>query len=156
MKFQPPGARPVMRLTPVASTLPTVAEIMTLRRIPAASASATMRMTGSVRFPQSGVEERVSTSTAGDDRLRTDLDLDGSVQIRTVLDKGPASAAVSGGTARELTGKQLAQTRLGHPSVLFGDWRKYYDTVRVARAGVLGGRKVMASCLNRLGCLPCG
>ena len=52
MNFQRPGA-PVMRLTPVASTLPTVAEIMTLRRIPAASASATMRTTGSVRFPQS-------------------------------------------------------------------------------------------------------
>ena len=91
MNFQRPGALPVMRLTPVASTLPTVDEIMTLRRIPAASAIATMRMTGSVRFPQSGVEGRFSSSSAGDDRLRTDLDLDGSVQIRTVLNKGRAS-----------------------------------------------------------------
>ena len=33
MNFQRPGALPVMRLTPVASTLPTVDEIMTLRRI---------------------------------------------------------------------------------------------------------------------------
>ena len=38
MNFHPPGGRPVMRLTPGASTLPTVAEIMTLRRIPAVSA----------------------------------------------------------------------------------------------------------------------
>ena len=65
MNFHPPGGRPVIRLTPVASTLPTVAEIMTLRRIPAASANATMRTTGSVRFPQSGVEGRFSSSTAG-------------------------------------------------------------------------------------------
>ena len=115
MNFHRPGALPVMRLTPVASTLPTVDEIMKLRRIPAASAVATMRTTGSVRFPQSGVEGRFSSSTAGDDRLRTDLDLDGSVQIRTVLNKGRASAAVSGAPSRELTGKQLAQTRLGHP-----------------------------------------
>ena len=31
---------------------------------------------------------------------------------------------------------------LAHPSVLFGDWRKYYDTVRVVRTGDLGGRKI--------------
>ena len=152
MNFQRPGA-PVMRLTPVASTLPTVTEIMTLRRIPASSARATMRTTGSVRFPQSGVEGRFSSSTAGDNRLRTDLDLDGSVQIRTVLNKGRASTAVSG-KSRELTGKQLAQTRLGHPSVLFGDWRKFYDTVRVVRAGELGGRKIYVVRLESAGLPP--
>jgi len=96
MNLHPPGAQPMMRLTPVASTLPTVAEIMTLRRLPAASAIATMRTTGSVRFPQSAVEGRFSSSTAGDDRLRFDLDLDGSVQMRTVLRDGRASLAVSG------------------------------------------------------------
>jgi CubicO group peptidase (beta-lactamase class C family) len=154
MNFHPPGGRPVMRLTPGASTLPTVAEIMTLRRIPTASATATMRMTGSVRFPQSGVAGRFSTSTAGDDRLRTDLDVDGSVQIRTALNKGRASAAVSGAPSRELTGKQLAQTRLAHPSVLFGDWRTYYDTVRVVRAGELGGRKVYDVQLESAGLPP--
>jgi hypothetical protein len=154
MNVHRPGAQPVMRLTPVASTLPTVAEIMTLRRIPPASAIATMRTTGSVRFPQSGVEGRFSSSTAGDDRLRTDLDLDGPVQIRTVLNKGRASVAVGGAPSVELTGKQLAQTRLGHPSVLFGDWRKYYDTVRVVRAGELGGRKVYGVQLESAGLPP--
>ncbi len=154
MNFHRPGAQPVMRLTPVASTLPTVAEIMTLRRIPAASAIATMHTTGSVRFPQSAVNGRFSSSTAGDDRLRTDLDLDGSVQIRTVMNKGRASAAVSSAPSMELTGKQLAQTRLGHPSVLFGDWRKYYDTVRVVRAGELGGRKVYGIQLESAGLPP--
>ena len=178
MNLHRPGAQPVMRLTPVASTLPTVDEIMTLRRIPArlradavapgryggqaASAVTTMRTTGSVRFPQSGVEGRFSSSTAGDDRLRTDLDLDGSVQIRTVLNKGRASAAVSGPSAglgagapsMELTGKQLAQIRLGHPSVIFGDWRKYYDTVRVVRAGELGGRKFYGVQLESAGLPP--
>jgi hypothetical protein len=127
---------------------------MTLRGIPAASAVGTMRTTGSVRLPQSGVEGRFSSSTAGDDRLRTDLDLDGSVQIRTVLNNGRASAAMTGAPSRELTGKQLAQTRLGHPSVLFGDWRKYYDTVRVVRAGEVGGRKVYGVQLESAGVPP--
>ena len=154
MNFHRPGALPVMRLTPVASTLPTVDEIMKLRRIPAASAAGTMRTSGSVRFPQSGVEGRFSSFAAGDDRLRVDLDLDGSVQMRTVLSKGRASVAVSGAASRELTGKVLAQTRLGHPSVLFGDWRKYYDAVRVVRAGALGGRKVYGVQLESAGLPP--
>ena len=151
MNFQRPGALPVMRLTPVASTLPTVDEIIRLR---APRDGGHVRTTGSVRFPQSGVDGRFSTSSAGDDRLRTDLDLDGSVQIRTVLNKGRASAAAGGALSRELTGKQLAQTRLGHPSVLFGDWRKYYDTVRVVRTGVLGGRKVYGVQLEAAGLPP--
>jgi hypothetical protein len=54
----------------------------------------------------------------------------------------------------ELTGKQLAQARLGHPSVLFGDWRKYYDTVRVMRAGEVGGRKIYGVQLESAGLPP--
>ena len=45
----------------------------------------------------------------------------------------------------------LAQTRLGHPAVLFGDWRKDYDAVHVVRAGVLGGRKVYGIQLESAG-----
>ena len=154
MNVHRPGALPVMRLTPAASTLPTVDEIMKLRRIAPASAIATVRTTGSVRFPQSAVEGRFSTVSAGDDRLRTDLDLDGSVQIRTVLNKDRASRAASGAASSELTGKSLAQMRLGHPGVLLGDWRKYYDGIRVVRSGVLGGRKVYGVQLESAGLAP--
>ena len=56
--------------------------------------------------------------------------------------------------ARELTGKPLAQTRLGHRSVLFGDWRKYYDAVRVVRAGEFSGRKVYGIQLESAGLPP--
>jgi CubicO group peptidase (beta-lactamase class C family) len=154
MNFQRPGGLPLMRLTPVASTLPTVDQIMALRRIPSASDSTTMRMTGTVRFPQSGVAGRFSSSSAGDDRLRTDVDLDVSVQMRTVLNEGRASRTVAGAPSTELTGKQLAQMRLGHPAVLFGDWRKYYDGIRVVRTGVLGGRKVYGVQLDSAGLPP--
>ena len=44
--------------------------------------------------------------------------------------------------------------RLGHPSVLFGDWRKYFDAVRVVRAGALGGRKVYGIQLESAGLPP--
>ena len=69
MNVHRPGAVPVLRLTPIAP-LPTVDEIMTLRRIASAPAIATMRATGTVRFPQSAVDGRFSSSSAGDDRLR--------------------------------------------------------------------------------------
>jgi hypothetical protein len=61
---------------------------------------------------------------------------------------------VSGAPFTELTGKALAQTRLGHPSVLFGDWRKYYDAVRVVREGAMGGRKVYGIQLESAGLPP--
>jgi hypothetical protein len=61
---------------------------------------------------------------------------------------------MSGSPFRELTGKELAQTRLGHPSVLFGDWRKYYDTVRVIRTDKLGGRKIHVVQLESAGLPP--
>ena len=154
MNVHRPGAAPVLRLTPIASTLPTVDEIMTLRRIASAPAIATMRATGTVRLPQSALGGRFSSSTAGDDRLRQDLNLDGSMQIRTVLNQGRAWQAVSGAVSRELTGKQLAQTRLGHRSVLLGDWRKYYDTVRVVRTGEFGGRRVYGIQLDSAGLPP--
>jgi CubicO group peptidase (beta-lactamase class C family) len=154
MNVHRPGATPTLRLTPIASTLPTVDEIMTLRRIASATTIATMRATGTVRFPQSAVDGRFSSSSAGDDRLRVDLDLDGPMQIRTALNNGRAWQAVSGAETRELTGKQLAQTRLGHRSVLFGDWRKYYDAIRVVRAGQLGGRKVYRVQLESAGLPP--
>ena len=153
MTFHRPGAAPVMRLTPLAP-LPTVDEIMKLRRIPAASAAGTMRTTGSIHFLQSAVHGRFSSSIAGDDRLRLDIDLDTSLQIRTVLNTGGASASVSGASSRDLAGRELAQMRLDHPSVLFGDWRKYYDAVRVVRAGVLGGRKVYGIQLESAGLPP--
>ena len=154
MNVHRPGALPVLRLTPNPSTLPTVDEIMTLRRIASAPAIATMRTTGSVRFPQSGVEGRFASSIAGDAQLRTDLDLGGSARSRIVLNKGRASRVASGGPSSELTGKPLAQLRLGHPSVLFGDWRTYYDAIRVLRAGVLGGRKVYGVQLESAGLPP--
>ncbi len=151
MNFQRPGGLPVMRLTPVASTLPTVDEIMTLRHVTSTSATATMRTSGTVRLPQSAVQGRFSTSIAGDDQLRTDLDLDVSVQIHTVMSEGRASVAANDGPSSELAGKALAQMRLTHPMVLMGDWRKYYDTVRVIRAGAVGGRKVWGIQLESAG-----
>lgn len=44
--------------------------------------------------------------------------------------------------SKELTGKMLEQLRQGHPSALYGDWRKFFDSVSVLRADELDGRAV--------------
>lgn len=51
----------------------------------------------------------------------------------------PADALAQSVVAPQRAAPTLAER---HASLLFGDWRKYYDTVRVVRAGELGGRKV--------------
>jgi hypothetical protein len=144
MNLYRPCALPVMRLASAANgpALPTVDEIIKLRGILSPGAMPTMRTTGRVRFPQSGVDGRFTSSSAGDDRMRLDLDLDRFGQARVALNRGRAWRAGNAEPLRELAGKELAQTRLGHPSVIFGDWREYYDAVRVVRAGVFEGRKI--------------
>lgn len=44
--------------------------------------------------------------------------------------------------------------RLGHRSVVFGDWRKYYNAVRVVRTGEFGGRRVYGIQLESAGLPP--
>lgn len=155
MHVYPPGA-PAIRLTPAPNgpPLPTVAEIMKLRGIAGASALRTMRTTGRVQFPQSGVDGRFELSTAGDDRLRVDIDLDRLGQSRVALNGGRAWRVASGDPFRELAGKELRQMRLAHPSVLFGDWRTYYDAVRVVRAGEFEGRRIYVIRLESAGLPP--
>lgn len=151
LNFYRPGGAPVMRLTPIVSALPSVDEIMALRRIPASSATVSMRTTGSVRYPQSGVEGRFSSSSIGNEQLRLDQDVSG-MQTKTVLSKGRAWTTATGSPTKELTGKELAQVRLG--AALFGDWRKYYDAIRVVRADQLDGRKIYVVQLESAGLAP--
>jgi len=154
LNFYRPGSQSVMRLTPASDPLPTVAEIMTLRRIPSVTTNDSVRSTGRVRFAQSGVEGRFVSVAAGDDRLRVDIDLDRIGQIQVALNKERGWAAVTGASLRELAGKELRQTHLGHPSVTFGDWRKHYDAVRVLRTGQLDGRKIYVVQLESAGLPP--
>jgi hypothetical protein len=68
----------------------------------------------------------------------------------TVLVPEPAPR----GPAAEQRLVRSPSARRHHPAVLFGDWRKYYDTVRVVRAGELAGRKVYGVQLESAGLSP--
>jgi CubicO group peptidase (beta-lactamase class C family) len=149
-----PGAVPVIRTVPLPDALPTVAEIMKLRRITSAMAVETLQSTGRVRYAQSGVEGRFTTTVAGDRRLRTEMDFGRFGQMQLVLNDGRGWMAATGFSPPELAGKELRQTILSHPSVQLGDWRKHYDAVRVLRAAQVSGRKIYVVQLESVGLPP--
>lgn len=144
-----PGRSSTVRLVRVDaedSKLPTADEIVALREKTGALTSSgpkSLKTSGTIRFPQSAVEGRFTVTVAGHDRQRADVDLGRYGQIRSAID-GDRAWTDSGNLMepfRELHGDRLEQARLSHPAVLSGDWRQYFDSVRVLRAGEVDGRK---------------
>jgi hypothetical protein len=144
------AGRPTLRLLPESGkagappALPSVAEILALRRLIQPDALRSIRTSGRVRFPQSAVDGRYQALSAGDDRIRVDISLGQFGDIAVVVDgdRGWRASNLDHAPFLELDGVMLAQARHGHPSVLFGDWRRYFDEVRVVRAGDRAGRRV--------------
>jgi CubicO group peptidase (beta-lactamase class C family) len=126
--------------------LPTVAEIMELRN--AAGNEAALRAMGNYRIDstiysaQSGVRGTVSTYVAGADRYRVDADFGKYGYSRMVVNGDRAWVESSFGPFQELHGDLLAQAKIGHPYVMTGDWRDYFDSVKVVRADTLDDKEV--------------
>ena len=158
LRFFRPGGVPVLTLAAVprdTPALPTVEDLLALgpeaQRNPASAR--TIRTTGTVRFPQSAVSGRFQIVSAGDDRLRTDLDLGRLGTVRTALngDRGWWQDNSLGAAPTEIRGGMLEQMRLTHPSVVFGDWRRHYDSVAVLRENELDGRRIYIVELRKQG-----
>ncbi|HET9385825.1 MAG TPA: serine hydrolase [Gemmatimonadales bacterium] len=157
LRFFRPAPVPVMKLAAVpreTPALPTIAELLALG--PGGQrdrqSARTVRTTGTVRFPQSAVTGRFQIVTAGDDRLRTDINLGRLGTVRTALngDRGWVDNSF-GGEPTAIRGEMLEQMRLTHPSVLFGDWRRHYDSVAVLRQDKLDGKPVYVVELRKKG-----
>ena len=151
MDFSRPGGRPVIKLRAgdrEESPLPTVEELIALRQKTAGDGEPitidSVRTSGVVRYPHAAVEGRFEITTAGDDRLRfeTDLGRFGKIWLSLSGDRGWRDTTFELEPFQELSGKLLAQARQGHPSALYGDWRKFFDSVSVLREGEFEGRKI--------------
>jgi len=46
------------------------------------------------------------------------------------------------GPFKELRGQLLEQAKRGHPYVMTGDWRDYFDSIKVVRADILDDKEV--------------
>jgi hypothetical protein len=155
LRFFRPGGVPVLTLTVVPSdapALPSVAELLALRASGQKDQQPgrTSRTTGTVRFPHAAVSGKFQIVLAGDDRLRTDIDLGRLGTVRTALNRDRGGIDTFD-VFTEIRGEMLEQTRLNHPSVLFGDWRRYYDSATVLREDKIDGKPVYVVELRKKG-----
>ncbi|MBA7467498.1 D-aminopeptidase [subsurface metagenome] len=126
--------------------LPTVAEIMALRDTKgnkaALEAMGNYRINSTIYSVQSGVRGTVSIYVAGPDKYRVDADYGKYGYSRTVLNGDRAWVESSFGPFKELRGQLLAQAKQAHPYVMTGDWRDYFDSIKVLRADTLDDKEV--------------
>jgi len=138
-------------------TLPTVAEILALRdtdsRVAALKGMGTYKISGTIYSLQSGVKGTFIMYVSGSERYRTDSDYGKYGYSRTALNGNQAWTESSFGPFDELRGRFLEQAKRGHPEGTDGDWRDFYDAIRVLRSDVLEGQKVYVLELER-GSLP--
>jgi len=129
-----------------SKSLPTVAEIMTLRDAEgneaALEAMGNYRIDSTVYSVQSGVRGTVSIYVDGPDKYRVDADYGKYGYSHTVLNGDRAWIESSFGPFKELRGQLLAQAKQGHPYVMTGDWRDYFDSIEVVRADILDDKEV--------------
>ena len=126
--------------------LPTVAEIMVLRDAEgneaALEAMGNYRIDSTIDSVQSGVRGTVSMYVAGPDKYRVDADYGKYGYSQTVVNGDHAWIESSFGPFKELHGRLLAQAKQGHPYVMTGDWRDYFDSIKVLRADTLNEKEV--------------
>jgi len=126
--------------------LPTVAEIMTLRDTEgneaALEAMGSYRIDSTIYSVQSGVRGIVSIYVAGPDKYRVDADYGKYGYSRTVVNGDRAWVESSFGPFKELRSQLLAQAKQGHPYVMTGDWRDYFNSIKVVRADVFDDKEV--------------
>jgi CubicO group peptidase (beta-lactamase class C family) len=129
-----------------SKSLPTVAEIMALRDAEgneaALDAMGNYRIDSTIYSVQSGVRGTVSTYVAGPDKYRSDADYGKYGYSHTVVNGDHAWAESSFGPFKEFRGQLLEQAKRGHPYVMTGDWRDYFDSIKVVRADVLDDKEV--------------
>jgi CubicO group peptidase (beta-lactamase class C family) len=129
-----------------SKSLPTVAEIMALRDTEgneaALEAMGNYRIDSTIYSVQSGVNGTVSVYVAGPDKYRVAADYGKYGYSHTVVNGDHAWVESSFGPFRELRGQLLEQAKRGHPYVLTGDWRDFFDSIKVVRADTLDDKEV--------------
>jgi CubicO group peptidase (beta-lactamase class C family) len=156
LRYQRPGDLPVIKLIAVPADmqpLPDIEALLTSApgRQRDRLAGRTLRLTGTVRFPQAAVTGRVQTVTAGDDRLRTDIDLGRLGFLRTAINGNRGRVDGLSLSFMDLDASLVEQTRLLQLRVLAGDWRRYFDSVAVLRRDLLNGTPIYVVELRKKG-----
>ena len=140
------------RLDVAREPLPTVDDILALRhtdsRNVAREEMSAYLMTDTAWVPQSGVEGTITTYVSGINRMRLHADYGKFGSVRLAVN-GDLAWSENFGRFEELHGKRLEQAIQSHPSAMSGDWRDFFDSIRVLNTGELDGTKVYVLKLQR-------
>ena len=137
--------------------LPTLDEVFALARLDERQAAlvsaAPLRLRGEARFVQSGIAGTYQMILDAGERYRADIDLGIFGSIHNAVNRDAGWADLSFKEFQELTGRWLEAARLDHPASYLGDWRSFFDDIRVTDWDEVDGRKVIVLEL-RAGDLP--
>src|SRR5690606_8914569 len=156
------GSTSVFEPVPQAKTITITSEELHRRRKSEKRARA-LAKAGIVHLRQTdemlsaGLVSRVDTWFDASGRFREDLQLgdQGEVgNILMILVDGGGWAESSFEPRKATTGIELQQAELGHPRVMLGDWRPYYDHETVLRSITRDGRELYVVELSKQGLPP--
>ncbi len=137
--------------------LPTVAEIMELRdaegSMRALEAIGDYKVVTTSYIEQCGVQGEITFYVSGSDKYRVEADYGKYGGSIMVLNGDHAWVESSFGPFQELRGQLLEQAKRDHPYVMGGDWRDYFDSIKVSAADTYEGRDVYIMTLKH-GDLP--
>jgi len=129
-----------------AELMPTVEDILALRNTESRKAAiekmGDYQVNGTIHSVQSGVKGTFTMYVSSNGRYRIDSDYGRYGYSRTAVNGDQAWVESSFGPFDELHGQLLEQAKMGHPAVMDGDWRDYYDSISVLRSDNLNGQKV--------------
>lgn len=130
-----------------ATTLPTVDELMALRKVDEferrLAELAPCRMVTKIHLVHCGIRGTVTTTFDAGTRFVDDTDLSPFVESHTVSQGDTTRTTTTlSPEGVDLTGKNHLQALLSHPATLFGDWRKRFDQVKVLRSANAGDKLV--------------
>jgi CubicO group peptidase (beta-lactamase class C family) len=127
-----------------AEALPSVEDILNLRQTTKRKAALLraggVRINGTMTIAQAGVTGSIKYRYEGTERYRVDIDFGKMGKVRLASNEhGAARDGLQG--FMKLTGKYREQMQKDHPAVDI-DWRDFYDSIEVIKAGELDGKKV--------------
>ena len=141
-----------------AERLPTADEVLALVErggsIDTEGRVRTVRVEGTMRFVNIGIEGCERTTATADGRFRMALDFGRFGRSESIVGRERGWADSTAAPDRDLTGEQFAQARLQSPLALTGDWRTAFDRVVVDSRGEVDGRGVIVVRLERDGAKP--
>ncbi len=130
-----------------ATELPTLEDVFQLARLDerqdALKASEVVQLVGDARFEQSGIDGSALVTFDSGSRFRNDIDLGDFGMLRLALDGERAWQDFSFSPFEEFTGRKLEETRREHPAAFIGDWRSFFDDIRVDRLDEVDGNPVI-------------